>query len=384
MNRIAKPESRTGRHAAVVKWVFLACVFALLVLPINADSQVQRIISPGDYFPDFRFSHEISGADAAYLGVAGQVRNRDGFLAQQVWGDLLVLEIFNRYCYTCQQQAPMMNRAYEMVVSDPSLSRKVRFLGVGTGNTNKVVRNFAKEFLVPFPLLPDPEFEIMRALGNPGGTPFTLLLRKTSAGMMVVKEHYGSIDSPEQLVDEIRDALKENFEEMAAGEPPMEVAPWLAKDLKPPLSEDDIMDRVQESIKRAGYGSVGLYTVKTPSGEKVYIGESKRGKVFSRMISRLPVCDVCHPIHFIITFNSRGQVIDFDAVFVTKYWNRKWNKSEVEKMRKKLMGISVLEDRQFDPDVDAISTATMSTSIIFDSVVRTGKIFEILKKQGHL
>ncbi len=384
MKPVARSGISTGSPATFIKRFFLAGILAFFVVPVSADSQVQRVISPGDYFPDFRFSSEMSGADAAYLGVSGKISGLEGFSAHQVWGDLLVLEVFNRYCYSCQQQAPLMNKAYEAVVSDPFLSTKVRFLGVGTGNSKKAVHNFAGEFLVPFPLLPDPKFEIMSALGNPGGTPFTLILRKTSSGMMVVKEHYGSIDSPEQLVSEIRNALEKNFEEMAAGEAAMEVMPWIAKDLKPPLSEDDIMDRVQESIKRAGYGSVGLYTVKTPSGEKVYIGESKRGKVFSRMISRLPVCDVCHPIHFIITFNSRGQVIDFDAVFVTKYWNREWNTAEVEKMRKSLVGISVLEDRQFNPDVDAVSTATMSSSIIFDSVIRTGKIFEILKTRGHL
>ena len=102
------------------------------------------------------------------------------------------------------------------------------------------------------------------------------------------------------------------------------------------------------------------------------------------MVSRLPVCDVSHPIHFVVTFNTRGQVIDFDAVFVTKYWNKSWTDKEVASMRKKLRGISVLEGRVFNPDVDAISTATMSSSIIFDSVIKTEKIFEILKTQGHL
>jgi hypothetical protein len=356
----------------------------LLVLPIAADGQIRKIISPGDYFPEFNFSSKISGADAAYLGISEKLKGRESFRADDVWGDLLVLEIFNRYCFSGQQQAPLLNKAFEMIVTDPKLSRKVRFLGVGTGNTSKAVRDFKKEFLVPFPLVPDPGFEIMTTLGNPGGTPFTLILRRTTGGMMVVKAHFGMIDSPEEFVEELKEVLTEDFEKIIAAQQPVELAPWIAKDMKPPLSDTEIMDRVQESMRRAGYGSVGLYAVKMRSGEKIYIGEGKRGKVFSRMVSRLPVCDVSHPIHFVVTFNTRGQVIDFDAVFVTKYWNKSWTDKEVASMRKKLRGISVLESRVFNPDVDAISTATMSSSIIFDSVIKTEKIFEILKTQGHL
>lgn len=381
---------RTDRNSMIfgiysVSRVTRICFVLLLVLvlPVTADGQTQKIISPGDFFPEFHFSSRISGADAAYLGVSDKIKNRDSFLAEDVWGDLLVLEIFNRYCFSCQKQAPMMNKAFEIVVTNPGLSRKVRFLGIGTGNTSRAVRDFKKEFLVPFPLVPDPTFEIMNTLGNPGGTPFTLILRRTSDGMMVVKAHFGTINSPEELVEDIKAALAEDFERIIAKEAPVELAPWIAKDMKPPLSDTEIMDRVQDSMKRAGYGSVGLYAVKMRSGEKVYIGEGKRGKVFSRLVSRLPVCDVCHPIHFIVTFNTRGQVVDFDAVFVTKYWNKKWNSREVAKMRKTLVGISVLEERDFNPNVDAVSTATMSSSIIFDSVMRTEKILEILKKEGH-
>ncbi len=356
----------------------------LLALPVAADGQSRKIISPGDLFPEFHFSSKISGADAAYLGISEKLKGRESFKVDDVWGDLLVLEIFNRYGFSCQQQAPLLNKAYEMVVSDPPLSRKVRFLGVGAGNTSGAVRDFRKEFFVPFPLVPDPGFEILNTLGNPGGTPFTLILRRTPEGMIVVKAYFGAINTSEELVQEIKEALSEEFERIITGESPVELAPWIAKDMKPPLSDVEIMDRVQDSMRRAGYGSVGLYTVKMKSGEKVYIGEGKRGKIFSRMVSRLPVCDVCHPIHFIITFNSRGQVVDFDSVFVTKYWNKRWTDKEVASMRKKLMGISVLEGRTFDPDVDAISTATMSSSIIFDSVIRTGRIFKILKTLGHL
>jgi hypothetical protein len=76
--------------------------------------------------------------------------------------------------------------------------------------------------------------------------------------------------------------------------------------------------------------------------------------------------------------------VDFDAISVTKYWNKEWNEEEVDQMRRRLLGLSALEERAFDPEVDAVSTATMSSSLIFDSLGKMGPVVEILKEKGHL
>jgi hypothetical protein len=162
------------------------------------------------------------------------------------------------------------------------------------------------------------------------------------------------------------------------------LAPWVQRRLSPPLTEKEIEDLILRSMDRAGYGSVGLYSVTLPDGDKVFIGESGRGKVFSKLITRLPVCDVCHPAHFILTVNTSGKVVDFDAVTVTKYWNKPWTEEEVGQMRRKLLGLSIFEERIFDPSVDAVSTATMSSSLIFDSLNRIAPVMELLRKAGHL
>jgi len=364
---------------------FAALIFlVIMVLPLGADAQKKKVTSPGDFFPDYRFVTDLSAADAAYLGISDDAAKKGDFEVQDFWGDVLVLELFNRYCFGCQQGAPIVNRAYEMVASDPTLSTKVRFLGVGVGNNGRVVEQFREEFAVPFPLVPDPKFGVLKALGNPGGTPYTLILRRTSKGMMVLDTHFGVFDSPEKLVEAIRNVLTGDVEQILAAAEPAEVASWVEEELVPPVSEEELLDLVQESMARAGYGTVGIHTVELSSGDMVYVGESKRGKVFSRVISRLPLCDVCHPVHFILTFNTKGKVLDFDAVSVTKYWNEPWSEDEVAWMRKKLMGLSVLEERDFDPDVDAVSTATMSSTLIFDSIGRTGEVFEILKQEDKL
>lgn len=361
--------------------IWIITLFLVLAVPAIA---ADEIITPGDFFPQYRFGKDISSADIAYLGV-GEVLDRDGhFLVEDVWGEVLVVELFNRFCFGCQQGAPLVNKAYEMVASDPSLSTKVRFLGVGVGNNMKTVNDFRREFDVQFPLVPDPRFGLLTAIGNPGGTPYTMILKKTSGGLMLMSAHFGVLDSADEFVQEVRMISEGNTEQLVAGARQAELPPWVEKELVPPIPQAEVEALVLKSMERAGYGSVGLYTVDLPDGNKVFIGESNRGKVFTRVISRLPVCDVCHPVHFLLTLNPKGQVVDFDAISVTKYWNVEWNEKEIDQMRRSLLGVSALEVKPFDPEVDAVSTATISSSLIFDSLDKTGPVFEILKQGGHL
>lgn len=370
------------RNTKMIKsTLFISILMLIIGTPFTTAG---KILSPGDLFPSYRFLTELSTADAAYLGVAEEIGRKGFFLAGDIWGDVLVLELLNRFCFSCQQGAPLINKAYELVGSDPALSRKVRFLGIGVGNNRKTIDDFRSEFDVQFPLMPDPRLKILDTLGNPGGTPYTMVFRRTTRGLMLMGSHFGVLDSPEDFVGEIRKILSADVKQLLENTKPVTIAQWVEKEQAPPMKENEIETLVLESMDRAGYGSVGLYSVDMPDGDKVYIGESGRGKVFSKIISRLPVCDLCHPVHFILTVNTKGQVVDFGAIVVTKYWNKPWTDQEAEQMRQKLLGLSLFEDRVFDPSVDAVSTATMSSALIFDSLQRTAPMVELLRKAGHL
>ena len=359
----------------------LACALFLSPLPVFSENE---LLAPGDFFPAYAFTGGLSDADASYLGLGSRPDPEAGFTAADIGGDLIVLELFNTYCFGCRQQAPLIAEVYRMVAGDKALSSRVRILGVGVGNNARAVENFRKEFQTPFPLVPDMSFGIMDAIGAPGGTPFSYFLRRTPGGLLVVGSHFGVMDSPSSFTAEIKTALTGDADALVAAADPSEVPEWVLEDLKPPLSGEALENRVLAGMERAGYSEVKLSVVKLASGGEVYIGDGPKGRVFSRVISRLPVCDVCHPVHFIITFDREGKVADFDALYVTKYWNRDWTPEEVESMRKKLVGLSILEERVFDPDVDAVSTATISSSLIFDSVGRLDRVLKVLEESGYL
>lgn len=55
---------------------------------------------------------------------------------------MLRAEFFNSSCYACALMAPVMDEVFRRVAADEALRDRVRFLGIGAGNTYDQVRCF--------------------------------------------------------------------------------------------------------------------------------------------------------------------------------------------------------------------------------------------------
>ena len=97
--------------------------------------------------------------------------------------------------------------------------------------------------------------------------------------------------------------------------------------------------------------------------------------LYAKVISRKPTCDVCHGIHFIIVFNREGIITGFTPIYLTKYGNIKWSAADIAFMRERIVGRSVLSQKTFNHTVDAVSTATMSSALIFNSLNKLSAVF---------
>ena len=156
------------------------------------------------------------------------------------------------------------------------------------------------------------------------------------------------------------------------------------------LSEEDIQERIQQtilqednqmrlSIKKRNIADYGeLYTVDT-----VFPEEGKK-RWFAKVYIRSPVCDICHPIYFLLIFSERGIVANFIPLYLTKYGNSPFTFEDIRKLRGKIVGRDLEKTYQFQPEHDSVTGATMSVSLIFNSLNKARGLYQKLQEDGYI
>lgn len=366
---------------------FSATILFIVVLPASAADNIKKIIGPGDAFPDLLFQYELSPKDREFLGLNQGIfgfLKKKSFTVQDIPADIVVVEFFNNYCTSCQAQAPVLNTVFAQVMADQNLKGTVKFIGIGAGNNAREVERFRTEKSVPFPLIPDADFAFYNAIGDPGGTPFTIMVKKSGSAAIVVSTHKGLVRDPSYFISSLRDGLSGRI----ASTQKEKVQEPDTRMLTLAEPEGVLLDKARQGMLRscAGCAEVrGPALITLHSGEKIYRGEAMIGDknrvLYSKVISRKPACDVCHGAHFIITFDASGIITDFTPLHVTKYGNVAWQESDIQFMKSRLVGRSIKKPSPFDPAADAVTAATMSSSLIINSVNNLGPVFEELSQQ---
>jgi thiol-disulfide isomerase/thioredoxin len=100
--------------------------------------------------------------EKSYLGLSG----KGSFRIPQIKARVVIIEIFSMYCPQCQKIAPGMDEFYHLIENDPDLKDKIKLIGIGAGNSFYEVEVFKKTYHTPFPLFPDNDFTIHKALGD--------------------------------------------------------------------------------------------------------------------------------------------------------------------------------------------------------------------------
>lgn len=113
---------------------------------------------------------------ANYLGI----RPGQYFKFSEIKADVVILEVFNTYCYNCQRQAPNMNELYRLI-EKAGLSGKIKMIGLGMSNSQMEVGIFKKKHNVLFPLFADPDNSLYRLLGR-GETPHVSIIKNKGYG----------------------------------------------------------------------------------------------------------------------------------------------------------------------------------------------------------
>jgi peroxiredoxin len=352
-------------------------LLALLAGPVFAAPLLQI----GDPFPEVPMPTPADQAARQYLGLPAAAT----FTLSQVPGEVVLVEILNVLCPHCQRQTKPYNELYRRLQADPATRGRVRMLGVAVGNSPEQIDDFVTVYGVLFPVVADSQFHIHRATGG-SRTPFSIYVRQNPAGGagVVAGTQLGEDPAFDDLFAFLKDVAgmaPADFSSLAGSEAPeqVKVAPFL-----PPA---ELQKRVRQVLAARGPLS-GLERVELPGERQVFTAlagpPARQERFFAEVVSRASICDVCHDVHFIYVFDTRGRVVDFVPLHLTKYGNLEWNDAEVEKMRRRVVGQYLRAPRPFDPQLDAVTRATMTSAIIFDQLARGEELMDQLQQRGLL
>jgi peroxiredoxin len=101
-------------------------------------------------------------------------------------------------------QAPVVNRLYNLVAKS-DLKDKVKFIAVGESDNEVSLRRFKAAYKVPFPMVPDPDWDIGVDLFHIEGTPTTVVVDKR--GKVLLRES-GTFDNAGQVFKKLKARLK--------------------------------------------------------------------------------------------------------------------------------------------------------------------------------
>lgn len=363
--------------------VWLKNLLLMILLLGCASSLPAQELQPlgfGDSFPELRLKAPAEPAARGYLGLG----KGGDFTLSQLGGDLVLVELLNVHCPHCQMQTPSYNELYKLIEANPKTRGKIKLLGFAVGNLPEEVAGFKKRFQVPFPILADPNFELWRAVGG-SSTPLSIYVRQQRPGQpgVVAGSHLGLNTHYQRLYETLQRYAASDPEELRRqGAAAARVRTAVA----PVVSATELETRLRKAFINVSNGIVEFSRVELRSGRQVYsaIVRQSEGveRLFAEVTSRPSVCDICHDVHFIYVFNGSGEIVGFEPLQLTKYGNVDWNQLEVATMRKRVVGKYLTAPPPFNPKLDAISSATMTSAIIFDSLAQGEALLRELKEKG--
>jgi peroxiredoxin len=341
-----------------------------------------KLIHVGDSFPDTTLKAPDSPQDRSYLGLKSDA----AFSIKDIAADMVLVAVLNIHCMPCQAEAIVFDDLLEQIEADVSSQNQIRIIGVGTGNTEAEVIAFREQYGIRFPIVPDPQFELHKVIGEPT-TPFSVLVRLESKPdtAIVAVTYEEAIDDSDDLYQDMMALMTLDltvFQEKGLKNGEKHTT------IKPLFSESEIAAQVKNAMAEVSgdNGDIKQFRKIPLEGHHLYSGisqghlETKR--LFAEVVSSPTLCDVCHDIHFFYIFNEKGAVVDFVPLQVTKWGNEEWSEEDIRLMRERLIGRFIFTPFYFNPHLDAVTSATITSAVIFNKLSRGKELFDLLKQEG--
>lgn len=178
--------------------IFVLC-FGFLFLSVTTALSAES--KDGSTLPELTLTAPENSEHLKYLGLSAQPGEQ--FKLTDIQADILVIELFSMYCPYCQKEAPLVNEFYELIRQREDKGVKVKIIGLGASNSQFEVEHFATTYEVSFPLFPDKDMSLYKALGGDGTPGFVGFKLKDSDPPVNVLRNSGGFYNAEDFYQDI-------------------------------------------------------------------------------------------------------------------------------------------------------------------------------------
>lgn len=180
--------------------VILAVLLCMVQGAVASTEEGGKATSPppeGSVLPEIKLPVPPKFDQRNYLGI----KDEEYFRIGDIRADVVIIEVFSMYCPFCQKEAPSVNALQALVAKRSELDGKIKFIGIGAGNSTYEVNAFRNLYGITFPLIPDPKFTLHKALGETRTPCFIVVLSAPGRNNKVIYSHVGSFGEPQQFLD---------------------------------------------------------------------------------------------------------------------------------------------------------------------------------------
>ena len=333
----------------------------------------------GALIPPFSIPAPPKQADKSYLMLDSESRFKPANLKVK----LLLIEVFNFYCASCQFMMPYMNELYTKIEQDPELKGQVKMIGIGAGNDHWDIE--LEEDSYKFPIVPDKDYKFHNLVGQPA-TPFLIFAKPYTQGrLLVVNSYLGRLEDSDKLLSMTRAAFNTDISKINIALKEKQYNKEKAE-LVIPISKDDLMKKVRDLLSEGGKKLLSVKKIDLADLGSIYIGtlENSKEPIFARVVARKIPCGDCHDVFYIYSFNAKGEFKDFIPIAISKLGNEEWDEDDLNKIRRRFKNTSLLNKIPYNAEIDAVTAATISTKLIYDSLGETNLVIEKLIDLGYI
>lgn len=350
--------------------ILILVVSALILFIVSTFNGITLgLIKPGEFFPEISFDISQKKETQRYLIQKGAPR----ISIANIDADVVIVEVMSVYCVSCMAQAPFDRELFTMLEASDTSAGRVKMIGIGVGNNQVEVDKFVSKYSTPYPVFPDPDFSKYDQIGQVR-TPFKIFLKKTDDTFQVIKTELGIHKNVAETFQTIINILEGRY----TADKEVELAATERKS----IDQGRVEGLMKEWLTRRG---------DTPRVERHFDDAGRiayrigsKGDLFAILIHRVSVCDVCKDIQFFYIIDSSGAVIDIVPIQLSKMYNAPFTEDDVAKIKGALVSKNITETIAYDSKVDAVSAATITTGIIYDSVNKGSSMYSLLKEKDFI